>query len=206
MKTKRLVKAFYILVIVLLALLIYNGFSIYSYASYRQLKQADAIIVLGAGTDGEEPSPVFRERINHGIWLYQNQYGKKIIFTGGKTEGNKYADSIVAQKYAENNSVPSKDILVETRSRITEENLFYAKLIAKKKGLKSFIIVSDPLHMKRAMLMAKDYHLSAFSSPTPSTRYKSWRSKLPFLLREIFFYSEYVICRPFNKRRISWNY
>lgn len=61
----------------------------------------------------------------------------------------------------------------------------------------SAIIVSDPLHMKRAMLMAKDCGIEAYSSPTPTTRYRTLRSKLPFLAREEFFYIGYRLVRIF---------
>lgn len=67
-----------------------------------------------------------------------------------------------------------------------------------KNGLNTCIIVSDPLHMKRAMLMAKEYGLKAFSSPTPTTKYQSWKTKLPFLFREEFFYIGYKIYKLFS--------
>lgn len=60
------------------------------------------------------------------------------------------------------------------------------------------IIVSDPLHMKRAMLMAKDYGIEAYSSPTPTSRYVSLKSKLSFLAREEFFYIGYRVYRIFD--------
>ena len=60
------------------------------------------------------------------------------------------------------------------------------------------IIVSDPLHMKRAMLMAKDYGIEACSSPTPTTMYKSAKTQIPFLAREVFFYIGYSIVRVFR--------
>ena len=63
--------------------------------------------------------------------------------------------------------------------------------------LETAIIVSDPLHMKRAMLMAKDYDIKAYSSPTSTTRYKSLKTKIPFLMREEFFYLGYCITRIF---------
>ena len=53
--------------------------------------------------------------------------------------------------------------------------------------------------MKRSMMMAKDYEIEAVSSPTPTTRYQTWRSKLPFLARETFFYVGYQIYRIFVK-------
>lgn len=51
--------------------------------------------------------------------------------------------------------------------------------------------------MKRAMLMAKDCGIEAYSSPTPTTRYRTLRSKLPFLAREEFFYIGYRLVRIF---------
>ena len=60
------------------------------------------------------------------------------------------------------------------------------------------IIVSDPLHMKRSMLIANDYDINAVSSPTPSSKYQSWKTKVPFLLREGFFYVGYKIWRIFG--------
>ncbi|MBK1833919.1 hypothetical protein JIN78_07600 [Roseibacillus ishigakijimensis] len=60
-------------------------------------------------------------------------------------------------------------------------------------GLKSAIIVSDPLHLKRASLMAKDLGIRSVTSPTPTSRYRSLKTKLPFLQREIYFYHHYAI-------------
>lgn len=60
-------------------------------------------------------------------------------------------------------------------------------------GLKSAIIVSDPLHMKRALMMAEGLEIDAVSSPTPTTRYRSLQSKLGFLFRELYFFHHYLI-------------
>ena len=51
-------------------------------------------------------------------------------------------------------------------------------------GLNTAIIVSDPIHMKRAMQIARDLGITAYSSPTPSTRYESVNAKLSFLIQE----------------------
>ncbi len=65
-------------------------------------------------------------------------------------------------------------------------------------ALDTAIIVSDPLHMKRAMLMAEDYGICAYSSPTPTTMYRSAKTQIPFLAREVFFYIGYSIVRLFQ--------
>lgn len=58
---------------------------------------------------------------------------------------------------------------------------------------KSAIIVSDPLHLKRASVMADDLGISAVTSPTPSSRYRSLKTKLGFLVREVHFYNHYAV-------------
>ena len=155
-------------------------------------------VVLGAAAWDDEPSPVLRERINHSIWLYENDYVDKIIFTGGKGKGNQYAESEVARDYAIKNNVSPEDILIETTSKITEENLKYAYEIAVEENFNTFTIVSDPLHMKRALLMAQNIGMDAYSSPTQSSVYKTLNSKVPFFLRELFFYTGYIFSLPFR--------
>jgi len=46
--------------------------------------------------------------------------------------------------------------------------------------------------MKRAMLMANDIGITASSSPTPTSRYRSLKTKLGFLLRELYFIHHYI--------------
>ncbi|TWH81676.1 YdcF family protein [Sedimentibacter saalensis] len=190
-------KKFYILLIFMVIYILYVSVSIYSYSNINDLRKADAALVLGAAVWGEEPSPVFEERINHGIWLYMNGYVDKLIFTGGKGENTSISESAAAKYYAIEHSVPENDILIEEKSTITQENILYASKIVKENNISSVLLVSDPLHMKRAMLMCKDYDLTAYTSPTPTTMYKTTKNKIIFLSREVFFYIGYQIYRLF---------
>ncbi|RKD26008.1 multidrug MFS transporter [Ammoniphilus oxalaticus] len=186
------------LAIVTLVFILYSAVSIWTFSQKLQLVETDAAVVLGAAVWGDQPSPVLRERIHHAIWLYENNYVDQIIFTGGKGKGGLAAESEVARDYALKNGVHVDHILVETKSRITEENLSYAYEIAKQKNFKTFAIVSDPLHMKRAMLMANRTGMDAYSSPTQSSVYQTLKSKGPFFLRELFFYLGYLFSLPFR--------
>ncbi|MCD8540924.1 MAG: YdcF family protein [Leadbetterella sp.] len=177
---------------------IVTAISISNYAGKDQTQQADVAIVLGTAIWGDEPSPVFRERIHQGIRLYKSGYIKKIIFTGGKVNGNALSESYVAKKYAEKHGVDSTDILIEERSRITLENLKFAKVLMAENHLATALVVSDPLHMKRGMSMAKDMHISAYPSPTSSSRFKSRKAKFGFLMGETVFYTVYRIYRVFQ--------
>lgn len=182
----------------ILLLVALTAVSIVSYGERDYKTPSDVAIVLGAGTANGEVSPVFRERINHGIWLYENGYADYLIFTGGIGEGNEISDAYIAKKYAVSEAVPEEVIFIEEKSTITEENLEYAKIIMDENSFETAIIVSDPLHMKRAMLMAGDYGIKGCSSPTPTSMYKSLRTKIPFLMREEFFYIGYCIVRVFR--------
>jgi uncharacterized SAM-binding protein YcdF (DUF218 family) len=181
----------------------YVAGSIYFYAGNSETIPADAAIVLGAEAWGEQPSPVFRERINHAIKLYHGGFVLKIIFTGGQGDGDELAEAVVAQRYAVERDVPKVDVLTETESRTTEQNLYYANQVAADHHLTRFLIVSDPLHMKRAVLMAQDMGMDAYPSPTPTTMYQSRGTQLEFLARETYFYLTYLVRRPLALRQRS---
>ncbi|RCJ22773.1 protein sanA-like protein [Nostoc minutum NIES-26] len=170
-----------------------TALSIYSYGNNSHNIKAEAAIVLGAAVWGEEPSPVFRERINHAINLYKRGNISKIIFTGGVGESNEHAEAIVGKRYAMAQQVKATDILTETESRTTHQNLKNALVVASAYKLTKFLIVSDPLHLKRAVLMARDLGMDTYPSPTPSTRYRSVRSQMEFLVRETYFYFVYLM-------------
>jgi len=179
-----------------LVLIVLLARSIWTYSSVNQLEKTDAAIILGAAVWGDQPSPVLRERLHHAIWLYQQGYVDHLIFTGGRGEAQAYAEAEVAKNYALTQLVPEEAIFIETKSTITEENLQNALDIANAHGWERFTIVSDPLHMKRSMMMAEDLGMKAYASPTPTTAYRSWRTILPFFAREIFFSAGYIVTKP----------
>lgn len=197
---KRIITKYFILatVTVVAAYVILNAASIWNYARVDETRNTDVAIVLGAGISDDKPSPVFAERVNHAVRLYENGMVNYIIITGGIGEGNLISDSAVAKKYAVSKGVPENVIFTEDSSTITEENLMAAKSIMYDNSWQSALVVSDPLHMKRAMLMSKDYGIEAYSSPTSTSMYKSLKTKLPFLIREEFFYIGYKIVRIFR--------
>jgi uncharacterized SAM-binding protein YcdF (DUF218 family) len=187
------VKSAAVAAVLLTAWLVWLGNSIFRFGSEDHARPSDCIIVLGAAVHGEVPSPVFLERLRHGVDLQRRGLARKIVFTGGRAEGDLHAESAMGEIFAQSQGVPAADILTEERSRTTRENLIEAAAVMKKHRLESAIIVSDPDHMKRAMMMADDLGIDALSSPTPSSRYRSWRTRLPFLLREMYFFHHYLV-------------
>lgn len=154
-----------------------------------QAAPADAIVVLGAAAYDAQPSPVFEARIEHGLALYREGYAKTLIFTGGYGGSRaRFSESQVARRYALRNGIPESAILIEARSRTTYDNLVEARRLMFEHNLRRVIVVSDPLHMARALRLSRELGIDALGSPTPSTRFRSWRTRLEFLARETYFF------------------
>ena len=174
----------------ILALQAWCAWQVYQYATQpTQLpKHADAAVVLGAAAWGDKPSPVFRERINHAIALYQSERVEKLILTGGTRKEGYPSEGEVARKFAIKQGIPSHDILYETRSKDTYQNLANTRLLIQKHKLHSVIIVSDPYHMARAIAIAQDLGIQATPSPTPTSRYTeaSEQTRWKFFIQESY--------------------
>ena len=169
------------------------GGRIYAYAQVSDPEPADAAVVLGAAVYRDQPSPVFRERINHAVELYRDGQVGYLIFTGGVGTRDSVAESEAARDYAIESGVPEERILIETVSTDTEGNLAETQKIMQAMGFDRILVVSDPFHMLRAMAIAADLGLNASASPTTTSRYESVRSQGIFLVREIYFYSAYLL-------------
>ena len=195
-------RAVLLLAAIIFLLMVVLAASIWTYGNRDETRNADVAIVLGAAASENGPSPVYRERLNQGIRLYRQGYVNKLILTGGVAEGNTRSDAAIGGEYVVEQGVPPEDILLEEFSTITEENLKYSADIMRTEGFDSALIVSDPLHMKRAMLLAKDAGIAAYSSPTSTTRYRSFGVKLQFLARELFYYTGYTVVRLFRRHKL----
>jgi uncharacterized SAM-binding protein YcdF (DUF218 family) len=194
------------LIISLFLWLMFLAIQIYVYSDESHPFPADVGIVLGAEVWNNRPSPVFEQRIRQAIALYKGGQIQTIVFTGGVGKDDRLAESEVARTYAIQQGVAAEHIYYEVQSRTTRENLVYARGILEREGLK-VLIVSDPLHMRRAVTIARDLGMDAYPSPTVTSRYQTWHSKLRFLLRETSFYASYLLRRPFMARQnVSWPY
>lgn len=189
--------AFYI-VAILIAFYCINLITVYTYSKQFYNTKADVALVLGAGSHNGELSPVFKERVNHAINLFKTDSVKYILLTGGFGQGETISDSKAAKNYCINNGVRAEHVLIEEKSEYTYYNIVFAKQIMDSLNLKTALLVSDPYHMKRSIGMCKMHQISVLPSPTPSTMFKTKKSKRKFLFKEAFFYTVFLIYKPFR--------
>jgi uncharacterized SAM-binding protein YcdF (DUF218 family) len=153
----------------------------------EEIVHADAIVVLGAAQWNGRPSPVLRARLDRGIELFQQGWASLLVLTGGTAPGDQYSEAEVGRSYAIAQGVPPDAILIEEQSRTTVENLRGARDLLIERGLNSILLVSDPFHLGRSSIMARDLDLE----PHPAPTYSSPISQRPleemvYIIREAF--------------------
>ncbi len=156
-------------------------------------EHADVALVLGAAVHAGKPSPVFEQRIRHAVDLYHAGRVDKLMLTGGVGAGDRVAESEAARAYCLAAGVAADDILLEVRSRTTLQNLLESRPVLAAEGLTTVLVVSDPLHLRRAVTLARDIGLDAHPSAAPGSRYTSLRSRAVFLMRETYFLARYKL-------------
>jgi uncharacterized SAM-binding protein YcdF (DUF218 family) len=183
-----------ILAIGALLLLLAGGLAvdIWRYAGIVADTPADAALVLGAAVLGDAPSPVLVERLRHAQELFETGQVRAIVVTGGRSPEDDLSEAEASRDWLVAQGVPAKTIVLENASRTTIENLALARPILSEHHFDSVLVVSDPLHMRRAMLIAERQGISAAPSPTQTSRYQSLGTTLPFLGREVWFMAQYL--------------
>ncbi len=108
---------------------------------------ADAIVVMGcAPNDDGTVSDCLRRRVDRGVALFKEGRAPSLVLTGGELNGLE-AEARVAARYALDQGVPGKAIVLEPMSQNTWENARYTLSLAQPH---SVIVVTDTGHVLRA--------------------------------------------------------
>jgi uncharacterized SAM-binding protein YcdF (DUF218 family) len=102
----------------------------------------------------------------------------KLIMSTGDNQGLGIANSTVMAEYAMGLGIPRENLIEESRSLNTHENLLYSMRIIQEEHLKQPTLVTLDLYTRRAVATARKlgwkdfYWLSAFSKGQPAYGYK----------------------------------
>lgn len=134
-------------------------------AAGQPLRQADAILVLGRRLEEDRITEVYRQRLEHAASLWLLGVAPRVIVTGGITGDATRSEAEAGRDWLEAQGIPEDDILLEDRSQHTLENLFNVREHLRAKGWEKLVLVSDPLHMARALACARGLGLDTTGSP-----------------------------------------
>lgn len=146
---------------------------------WKKRRGADYVVVLGAGVIGTRVTPLLAARIERGIELLHSNPGAVLIMSGGQGPGEDVAEGEAMARYAEEKGVGIEKIIIENRSKSTEENLLFSSRLMEKDRPK-VVVVTTSYHVFRALLLAKQQGLKCvgFGAKT------KWYFTLNALIRE----------------------
>jgi uncharacterized SAM-binding protein YcdF (DUF218 family) len=136
------------------------------WARRDEAREADAIVVLGAAQYVGRPSPVLRARLDHAIALYHRGLAPRLVLTGGVGPGDTLSEAAVSRKYAVRRGVPDTAIYTENEGHTTRESLDAVADWLHAHRDTTVILVSDPFHMFRLSVLARQKGLVPLTSPT----------------------------------------
>jgi len=128
-------------------------------------RTADAILVLGRCLERDQLTDVFRQRLEHAAALWLLGLAPRVIVTGGITGTATRSEAIAGSEWLEDQGLPEEAILVEDRSQHTLENLYNVRELLRERHWTRLIVVSDPLHLARALACSRGFGLDVAGSP-----------------------------------------
>lgn len=184
--------------VILLSTLTAGGFIALSYSIYQYSEanfskpSAKIALVLGARVYDNQPSAAFKRRLNAAIELYRTGKIEIILVSGGITHENLLSEAEVGKSYLSKNKIPEERILLEAHSKNTYENIRFSKNLLLSLKVSECVIVTDALHLKRAMKIANDLGLKAQAYPVKNSL-QSKIDQFQFLMKESLAYLNYLI-------------
>lgn len=148
--------------------------SIVSYPKYSETK-ADYILVLGAGLTKEgKPNLILEGRLDAAIKCIEKNNAAYLVLSGGQGADEKIPESHAMSKYLQEKGIDKNRIIVEDKSRNTNQNFKYSKKKIEdysKKSLDkiSVKIITTDFHAFRSSILAKRngyVSFDSYSSPT----------------------------------------
>ena len=157
----------------------------------ERLRRADLIVVLGGGIyRNGELSAQTKERLIKGLVTLRDGYAPIILFSGGAYSGplggtvhtlsggpvkglKRAREAEAMRDTALRLGLPAGAMRVDPASMNTYENILGARDLMRREGLTTCILVTSPVHMTRALLVARRLGVTAY--PAPVADYTPYR-------------------------------
>jgi uncharacterized SAM-binding protein YcdF (DUF218 family) len=150
----------------------------------ESLPAADAIVILGGATrywwlqkEDVDPWELGSSRLAAGARAWLSNRAPIVILTGGR--GGRDASEAARMKTAiQRLGVPASALVLEERSRNTEDNAANTARLAHPLGVRRILLVTSALHMPRAMLLFQRQGFEVTPVPVPEKGHrKTWRDR-----------------------------
>lgn len=153
-----------------------------------------AVIVLGAGVNGETPSLTLRTRIDAAAAYLEEHPDVPVILSGGQGPGEAITEAECMRRALVRRGADESRLYPEERSTSTQENLRYSRAILEELGVdpaRRVAIVTSDFHLCRARLMWGG-DTAAVPAHLPSTLYFQCLT-VNYFIREAFGLAAYFV-------------
>lgn len=148
--------------------------------------RADVIIVLGAALSRDgTPYKALTRRSQHAARVWKDGRAPVIVCSGGVGPNQTRSEADGCREVLMRSGVPRDAIVLEERSRTTEENARFSKAIMEGRGWRTAIVVSDSYHVFRAGRLMARAGLDVRLSPVPATQVGSPLFYVLSVVREV---------------------
>ena len=165
-----------------------------NHVEVESIKQPyDIGVILGAAVwSNNEPSTLFKKRIDKGLELLNHQKVKYLQLTGGNAPGE-FSEARAAQYYLHNKGVSNDFIRIEEKTSTTSQQVqFIKEKLIPEEDFNRIAVISDQFHMARVLEMSKFYNMkidgvaSDYNLSTEKILYYNIRESVALLLFWLF--------------------
>lgn len=147
----------------------------------------DAVIVLGAGVNGREPSMALKSRLDAALAYLTDHPDVPVVLTGGQGYGEGITEAQCMYDYLTARGVEEERLLLEEQALNTAENFAYSKALLAQQGVdmeKALVaVVTNDFHVARSALIAEKQGLRMIGVGAPLP----WKHlSVNYYLREAF--------------------
>lgn len=144
---------------------------------------ADAVVVLGAGVNGTEPSLSLRTRLDAALAYLEDNPDIPVVLTGGTGYGEEISEAQCMYDYLTAHGVDGGRLILEDQASNTAENFAFSRELLEEQGIDlshdRVAVVTNDFHIARSRLTAaRQGYGYAFGIP----------AKLPWLHLEVNYY------------------
>ena len=144
------------------------GFVYYKETHLPPLGDSDVIIVLGAQVKADgTPSVALERRLTAALESYREKR-QTIIVCGAQGANEPRAEGDVMRDWLLARGAAAEDVIAETESFNTRENLANAREIMEGRGLSEALVVTSDYHVARALELCRQVGISATGKGSPS--------------------------------------
>ena len=154
------------------AFLLYGA--IYPAIMARRGGPVAAVIVLGSGLIRGRVPPLLASRLRRGRQLFERYESHRplLVTSGGQGPDEPVAEAVAMAEYLTDDDFPADRVVIEDRSRTTEQNLTFSAELLRARGVQGPVAaVTNNFHAFRAALLMRRLGIAGYSVGSPTARY-----------------------------------